>query len=281
MTSSAENAFAAPIFIDQRKFAKTLTESTNVTEVFQRALQEGSARLDDNFKAGQGVTSLLQQRSQMVDFLLQHAWLQCQLSIDDFALIAVGGYGRSELHPFSDIDILILCQSDRVNAQPVQDFITLLWDIGLNLGHSFRTLKQCLALAKSDITVMTNVLESRVLIGNSQLYQDLWNKINKNKIWTGKKFFKAKLEEQRNRHQKFGDIEYDLEPNVKESPGGLRDIQMIHWMVKRYFDIDKLEALYHHNFCTEEEFNSLQQGARFLWKVRYALHLNAGRAQEN
>ncbi len=280
MIPESEEIISAPLFVDTRKFAVDLAASDNKIITFQNALQAGQKRIDEHFLQGEDIGNLLNQRSLLIDFLLQHAWLNCKLNSTNAVLVAVGGYGRAELHPFSDIDILILHELNNGASEAVQQFITLLWDIGLNVGHSFRNIKQCVKLAKEDITVMTNLLESRVLIGNRELYQNLWATIEYKKIWQSPDFIKAKLGEQVNRHQKFGDIEYDLEPNVKESPGGLRDIQMIYWVAKRHFNLKNINELYRHYFATEEELNSLQQGMRFLWKVRYALHLNAGREQD-
>ncbi len=176
----------------------------------------------------------MRKQTWLIDQLLQRAWRN---TIDDpsLSLVAVGGYGRGELLPASDIDLMIL-HKPRLHpdkTQKIQTFLTLLWDIGLEVGHSVRTVKNCYQEARADITVATNLMESRLLAGDEDLFHSMQKATGPSKVWPTRKFFEAKWTEQQQRHRRHGDTEHNLEPNIKESPGGLRDIQMIGWVAKR------------------------------------------------
>ena len=192
-------------------------------------LKSQQAALQQTFYQYKNSAQLLKKNAQLIDVLLKQIWLQANIH-KDVALIAVGGYGRQELFPYSDIDLLILLPSAHDNAlnTQIENMIGLLWDIGLNVGHSVRTLDECVNIATQDVTVQTNLLESRLLIGNLRNYQSFVGAIYQ--LMQPKKFFVAKFKEQDNRHAKFNDTAYSLEPNIKESPGGLRDLHMILWL---------------------------------------------------
>ncbi len=198
------------------------------------------------------------------------------------ALVAVGGYGRSEILPGSDIDLMILLdrKANRDLEQRISGFLTLLWDLGLEVGHSVRSVRDCVAQGKADPTVMTNMIESRLIDGNAKLYAKFERAISPRKLWSSRQFFEAKLEEQRARHQRFNDTAYNLEPNIKEGPGGLRDIQIIGWVAKRHFGAKSLHELVEHGFLTETEYQRLDAGQKLLWRVRFALHRLAGRRED-
>ncbi len=200
----------------------------------------------------------------------------------DAALVAVGGYGRQELQPASDIDILILIDppaDDRL-AEPLGRLVTFLWDIGLEVGHSVRTVEDCVREARDDVTVMTNLLEARLLCGSETLFRRMRAATAPDQIWNSEHFFAAKTQEQRRRWQKYGDTAYNLEPNIKENPGGLRDIQMIGWVAKRHFDAETLHELVDHGFLTETEHQALIGGQTLLWRIRFSLHRLAGRRED-
>ena len=197
------------------------------------------------------------------------------------ALLAVGGYGRSELHPNSDIDILILTADDYTAAdEDIAAFVTALWDTGLDIGHSVRDIPRSVQEALADVTVVTNLLQSRLLIGAESLYTRLRNSIAPDKVWGVADFFVAKRDEQHNRHVKFHGTAYRLEPNLKESPGGLRDIQTIEWLVIRLFGSSDLEALVTDGYLTTPELTELTQGRDYLWRIRYLLHIKSGRKED-
>ncbi len=265
--------------------SQTFTEALNcgksITETYKDVLKKAQQRLDEHFRQGTSTRSLIFARAWLIDQVLLHAWNSFDWKDDDIALIAVGGYGRGELHPHSDIDLLILYKrSVKKHRGNIEQFLTFLWDIGLKVGHSTRSIRQCRDEAKKDITVTTSLIESRTLVGNSELLTNLHKRVSPRKIWSASTFFEAKRHEQQTRHQKYNDTEYNLEPNVKESPGGLRDLQMINWVAKRHFGSDKLHDLVLNNFLNEAEFELLTKAQDYLWKVRYGLHMLAGRPED-
>ncbi|WP_053980288.1 [protein-PII] uridylyltransferase [Marinagarivorans algicola] len=280
MTHSVPIYACQPLCFNQRLFRKNLTRQPLI-KVFKDAIAGINEHLDNRFLEGEDVRSLIAERAHVVDILLHYAWHQNTFD-DDISLIAVGGYGRSELHPKSDVDILILLDdsAETKYSEQLQTFITLCWDIGLDIGSSVRTLSQCVELAKNDITVATNLLDCRRLCGSDALRDQLHTLTNVHHIWPASAFYHAKLQEQIDRHKKHNDSEYNLEPNIKKSPGGLRDIQTIHWVAKRYYGVKTLQQLQNKNFFTEYEYGVLNTCEATLWKIRYALHYVAGRADE-
>lgn len=237
--------------------------------------------LDESFRGGERAGQLLHLRAQCMDALLGAFWDRQDWGSDQPALVAVGGYGRGELHPHSDIDILILLDQDNEgNHPPLEQFLTRLWDIGLKVGHSVRTVRDCVRKARADITVLTNLMESRVLRGPESLMQAVREQTGPDHMWPSADFFKAKLEEQRSRHAKYADTEYNLEPNIKSSPGGLRDLQIIAWIAERHFGVRSLEDMDTGEFLTPDERQMLLRGREFMWRVRYALHMIAGREED-
>ena len=237
--------------------------------------------LDESFRGGERAGQLLHLRAQCMDALLGAFWDRQDWGSDQPALVAVGGYGRGELHPHSDIDILILLDQDNEGSHPpLEQFLTRLWDIGLKVGHSVRTVRDCVRKARADITVLTNLMESRVLRGPESLMQAVREQTGPDHMWPSADFFKAKLEEQRSRHAKYADTEYNLEPNIKSSPGGLRDLQIIAWIAERHFGVRSLEDMDTGEFLTPDERQMLLRGREFMWRVRYALHMIAGREED-
>lgn len=275
-------AFQDKELFDEAHFELELKKQSNPLPVFKEALSNATAVLNQRFKAGRAATELVLARSNIVDTVLIKAWLLFfDKDATDIALLAVGGYGRSELHPSSDVDVQILLKDDEEHHNDtLSQFITFLWDIGLEIGHSVRTLDECVAEARIDITVATNLQEGRLLFGPEKLFNKQRELCAPDKIWTSKDFFQAKLDEQITRHEKYDDTAYNLEPNIKESPGGLRDIQMIGWVAKRHFNLDKLDNLAKDKFLTEQELRSLHEGQAFLWKVRFGLHVITGRRED-
>ena len=227
------------------------------------------------------VSDLLSARADFVDAKLKKLW--CQHHLDEFqiSLVGVGGYGRGELHPQSDVDILLLTQEkiDIELEERISSFITQLWDIKLDIGHSVRSIKECLKQAINDVTVATNLMEMRQISGNETLTQQLLPLLHEDVFWTSEKFFIAKCKEQENRHQQYRGAAYTLEPNLKANPGGLRDIQTIVWVAKRHFLADSLEELVEHNYLYPNEFNELLEAQDYLWRMRFALHFVSGRSE--
>ncbi|SEK82946.1 UTP--GlnB (protein PII) uridylyltransferase, GlnD [Colwellia chukchiensis] len=225
------------------------------------------------------VTSLVAARAHYVDLTLTKLWCQHHLDEYQISLVAVGGYGRRELHPYSDVDILLLTQDEIADelAEKISAFITQLWDVKLDIGHSVRSIKECLNQAIDDVTIATNLLEMRQICGNQALVAQLQPLLIEDIFWTSEKFFIAKRDEQYQRHQQYHGASYTLEPNLKSNPGGLRDIQTIAWVAKRHFMADTLEQLIDHHYLTSNEFFELLECQDYLWRMRCALHFIAGR----
>ena len=267
---------------DSQLFDKSVLDGTGTrVDRFREALQRGERYLNRRFAAGEPVRELINQRAWLVDRLLQCAW-QSHIDSDAMALVAVGGYGRGDLLPASDVDLLLLIKprAQKHLKSGIETFLALLWDTGLEVGHSVRTVSECVREAKSDVTIATNLMEARLVTGNKTLFDVMNARTGPKKIWSSRKFFAAKWKEQQARHHKFHDSEYNLEPNVKEGPGGLRDIQTIGWVAKRHFGAERLRELVAHDFLTQKEYDGLNQGHNFLWQVRYALHVLCGRRED-
>ncbi|MDX1405706.1 MAG: [protein-PII] uridylyltransferase [Woeseiaceae bacterium] len=249
----------------------------------REALAAAGEALHEEFRRGGSVVHLVRQRAALIDLLLTRLWRHHAAGIaESTALVAVGGYGRGELHPYSDIDIMVLGDGalPKQADAALSGFFTALWDVGLEVGHSVRSIEQCREESAADITVTTTLLEARLLDGPPALFERMKQVISTAEIWPSNRFFEAKRAEQRARHHRYGDTAYNLEPNVKGSPGGLRDIQMIGWVAKRHFGVSRLDELVAHNFLTPGQLRILTDGEEFLWRVRYALHLVTGRRED-
>ncbi|MDD3517254.1 MAG: [protein-PII] uridylyltransferase [Chromatiales bacterium] len=260
----------------------TLEHGTDI-QGYTECLARADAALGEAFQSGRDVDDLVRGRAAVIDRLLIAAWRGFGLVPQPcLSLVAVGGYGRGELHPGSDVDILILhCRPlTTVQEEQVSRLVTFLWDIGLHPGHSVRTIDTCLQEAAADVTVATNLMESRLLAGDEDLYARMKAQTGPATLWPAREFFAAKLAEQKARHHRFGDTAYRLEPNLKEGPGGLRDIQMVGWVTKRHFGASSLHELVEHDFLTEDEYETLMHGQAFLWRVRFALHFITQRRED-
>jgi [protein-PII] uridylyltransferase len=274
---------AAAVFSARKVRARLRAEGQKPVVVFRATLDWGRERLTSLFHEGAASDSLVHARAHLVDEVLQQAWLQfLPEQPAGLSLIAVGGYGRGELLPHSDIDLLVLHEEHALeaNKSALEGFFAFLWDIGLEVGSGVRTVVECTALAAQDITVITNLIEARPLCGDGSLYTALQAALEPERMWPVDAFFRAKLEEQRRRYAKYDDTGYKLEPNVKESPGGLRDIHTVAWVAKRHFNALTLTELRHRGFLSKQECDELFAGQDFLWRVRFALHMITGRHED-
>jgi [protein-PII] uridylyltransferase len=252
------------------------------TRFFRDSLKQGQAYIQQLFDQGTDIVDLIHQRAYFVDQVLAQLWSQHIPNDNRMSLLAVGGYGRGELHPYSDIDLLVLLE-DSISKHPpesLSQFLTQLWDIGLEIGHSVRTINECRQQAEQDITIATNLLETRLLCGDNALFISLQQLTVTNKTWNEKQFYQNKLDEQKQRHLKYNDTPNNLEPNLKESPGGLRDLHVISWIAQQHFSVSNLQGLHEKGFLASNEYEILDQAQRFLWRVRFVLHMLAGRQQE-
>jgi [protein-PII] uridylyltransferase len=243
----------------------------------------GNAALRQRFIDGQPAGELIRDRARLLDAVVTAAWHETAAGrLPDAALVAVGGYGRGELHPCSDVDLLVLIPDGQqaVAAEAVPPFVTLLWDAGIEIRQSVRTTAECREDARADLTVMTTLMESRLILGPDPLYRAMESATAPDQVWPDRDFFAGKIREQEARHHRYDDTAYNLEPDVKGSPGGLRDIHTIGWVARRHFGSGDLEALVRQNFLTAPELRLLLQGREFLWRIRFALHLLTGRHED-
>jgi [protein-PII] uridylyltransferase len=277
----------APLAAAPWPFLATLPASLEANgdpvAAFRNALAEGDASLKARFADDEPVEGLVRDRARVVDVVLRSAWrLHVGAHSSEVNLIAVGGYGRGELHPCSDIDVLILLPKSAVTEAEagIERFLAFLWDIGLEVGHAVRTIDDCQRESAADVSVATTFIEARLLSGPDHLFQSMRRALAQDKVWSSQAFFEAKVAEQQARHHRYHDTGYNLEPNVKASPGGLRDIQTIGWVAKRHFGADTLDELIGHGFLTAAELRKLRQAQAFLWKVRFALHTLTGRRED-
>ena len=265
------------------EFTRLIQASPNdAVKDLRQALSDRSHALKTRFEQGDTVTDLLRARAATVDGVIVAAWSHFLGQPSNCALIAVGGYGRGELHPYSDIDLMILAPDGGVDpeAEPIGRFLTFLWDIGLEVGHSVRNLADCDKESRENVQTLTTLLESRLLDGPPVLYEQLKAVLASDHLWPPADFFRAKVREQNERHHRYHDTAYNLEPNVKGSPGGLRDIQMISWLGLRQLGSGHLDDLLRAGFLTDGQLRLIKSGREFLWRVRFALHMITGRRED-
>lgn len=257
----------------------------SVAAEFSRHLADDLATLDQELQRrlqqGESIVRLLRRRAIGVARVLRRAWHEFLPRQPGLAMMAVGGSGRGELHPYSDADLLILADN-RVDLpeQALGQLFNCLWDSGLILGHSVRRLSETMDDARDDVMFLTNLMEASWLAGDRGLLQQLRDGIAPDVMWPPAEYCQAKLLEQEQRHERFHDTAYNLEPNIKEAPGGLRDLQMMIWVALRHFGDKPIEALVSHGLLTEQESRDLFEARDFLWEIRWRLHQLAGRAEE-
>jgi len=249
---------------------------------YRNLLASANEALKQRFLAAAPVELLVADRARLIDRVIVSAWNYFHGAKNtNIALVAVGGYGRGELHPGSDIDLLMLTgRNIRKSQDAIANFLAFLWDIGLEIGHSTRTVAESKSACKNDVTIATTLMESRLLYGPEKLYTKLKKAIAPPDVWPARAFFEAKLKEQHIRHLKYDDTAYNLEPNIKGSPGGLRDIQIILWVTNRHFQTSDLNSLVEKGFLTDAQLRILIQGRKFLWRIRFALHMLTGRRED-
>jgi [protein-PII] uridylyltransferase len=260
-----------------------LAAAGHAADAFRTELSDAHAELAERFRADESVETLVHARADLIDAVLREVWRsKIPAGYERWTLAAVGGYGRGELHPQSDVDILILVPAipDEAARGVVERIVTFLWDINLEVGHSVRTVEQCAEESAADVGVMTTLIESRLLAGDENLLVRMRAAVSADRVWPVNEYFEAKVAEQQERHLKANDTAYNLEPNVKTGPGGLRDIQTIAWVAKRHFGASSLDELMTHGFLSFTELRKLKQAQSFLWKVRFGLHMLTNRRED-
>jgi [protein-PII] uridylyltransferase len=263
-----------------------------VLEILKEALAEGRAEVRRRFEAGIGGPAAARALCYVIDQLVRVLHDDTAERVypapnptlsEHLAVVAVGGYGRGELAPFSDIDLLFLLpykQTPR-GEQVVEHMLYLLWDLGLKVGHATRSVDECIRTAKSDVTVRTALLESRYVWGKQDLYLELKRRFLAEVLTgTARDFVEAKLAERDVRHAKVGDSRYVLEPNIKEGKGGLRDLQTLFWLARYVYQADDLDGIVERGILTSEEAAKCLKAQNFLWTLRFHLHYLSGRPEE-
>ncbi len=231
------------------------------------------------FEAAHKPEKLLTSLRQIVDRILAQAWRDSRMPANS-TLVAVGGYGRGELFPHSDVDVLVLLEAapDAALQTRLEELVQLFWDVGLEIGHSIRTVAECLTESAADITVQTSLLEARFITGNRKLFHSLCEQFKA--ALDPQAFFEAKTLEMRQRHVKYEDTPYSLEPNCKESPGGLRDLQVILWVAKAAGLGESWRQLAQRGLITSTEALQLMRTERIFKDIRIRLHLHTGRRED-
>ncbi|UYK68606.1 [protein-PII] uridylyltransferase [Xanthomonas sacchari] len=245
----------------------------------RQLLAQTDARLSKRFDQGDDIDRLLALRARALDQLIRHAWSRCVPREAGLALFAVGGYGRGELFPRSDIDLLVFGDLDPACEPALARLFPLLWDAGVPVSHAVRSAAQCTA-ACADQTVLTALIEARPLQADAAAKAALAAAIAPQRVWPPREFFMAKREELQARHQRFGDTADNLEPDIKDGPGGLRDLHTLGWMALRAFGVRDLEPLIGLGHVGGDEAAALRRERRELARLRYGLHLVANRPEE-
>ena len=255
-----------------------LKENKNSPKEF---LQKKSLILKANLNKN-NILNILNARSNINDALILYTSEKFNISNDEISLIAVGGYGRKEFYPKSDTDLLILINDQKKDQHKknISHFLAYLWDIGIEVSHSTRTIKECITEGSRDISIATTLLESRYISGSKKMFENLIKTIDESKsFWSNKDFYQEKVDEQIKRHLQFNNTAYNLEPDIKNGPGSLRDLHTIFWLCKKFLGIDQIEELLNHNILTEKQLQQLINSRNFLSLIRYSLHSETKRAE--
>jgi len=258
--------------------AALLPALPNPLNHWRALLKDGQARLRHTFEQDKNPARLLRSHSHLVDGILREIWAQSGLP-PEITLIAVGGYGRGELYPQSDVDILILTPEETpVAISSLEAIVSLFWDVGLAIGHSVRTLQQCRDEAAMDVTVQTNLLEARWLAGSRKACKQLQLEVQR--ITDPQHFFLQKQKEQLQRHARFNDTSHNLEPNIKESPGGLRDLHHVLWIARSVNIQPSWMGLVKAGLLSRVEAQQIQRHEKLLQSLRIRLHYLSQRRED-
>lgn len=233
------------------------------------------------FQEGEDASALARRRAEIVDRIVVHVWGACLGDIAAGALFAVGGFGRGMLFPRSDVDLLALVgETSPALNRALEHFFACLWDIGLKPGHAVRTVEQCRELAARDASVFTSLLDARRLAGWPILSDDLRGILDDPELWPPRAYLTARLAERDARHARYDDTAQNLEPNLKDGPGGLRTLDALRWLGRRLAAAPDFDAMVAEGLLEPVEAARLTRAEETLRRYRYALHLEAGRAEE-
>jgi len=259
------------------------TNKVVLLEICRKWLMVETEILKAEFFATGKVINLLARQTKLVDTLISSLYLLISEPKDKISVIAVGGYGRAEMFPYSDVDLLFLYDqaSEAEATKVVESLLYILWDLGFKVGQSHRTINEAIELARNDITIRSNLLDSRCIIGDKKLFEEFCDRFYSETI-QGKvaEFIDAKLTERDIRHVRFGDSRYMLEPNVKEGKGGLRDSHTLWWLAKAAYSLQNKSDLVERGLVSREEYRAFEQARIFLCRVRAYLHYIANRPED-
>ncbi len=263
-----------------------------LVDLLKETVQSGYGEVERRFEAGGAPTEVLRANAFLIDQLVKIIFDFAETYVypvsnptkaERLGMVAVGGYGRAELAPFSDIDLMFLLpyKQTPLGEQMVEFMLYLLWDLGLKVGHSTRSIDECLRLARRDVTIRTSLLDARWLWGSQELFVEFKRRFHDELVaGSGAQFVEAKLAERDARHDRMGDARYVVEPNVKDGKGGLRDLQTLYWLAKYLYPVETVGDLIAHGLFTEQDVRRFETAQEFLWTVRCRLHYHAGRADE-
>ncbi|AMP89634.1 [protein-PII] uridylyltransferase [Legionella pneumophila] len=255
----------------------------NDNRIIKNTIKQFKEKLCKDFSQKANITSITRKLAVFIDAILIQLFIKNKLHMgDNFCLLALGSYGRRELQLHSDIDLLILHTEkvSNIQLQRAQKFIQDCWDVGLEVSHQITTVSSCANLASQDLSVISTIMDMFLLCGHGALMEELIYQTHTLHMWPSHQYFFAKLQEQQNRYAKYGETAYNLEPNIKNGPGGLRDLQILLSISKRHFKIKKLAEGISYGFITDKEYEELKYCQNFLWRVRFALHMLAGKPEE-
>ena len=284
MTRAADTPPTAPA-VELPRLAPTVARS-GVSGPARLALRQWlgdtDRRIEDAYRNGACAIELARARSDAIERIVAHVWTACIGESTTTALYASGGFGRGAMFPFSDVDLLVLCTTPPRGSgvRALESFFTLLWDLGLKPGHAVRTLAECRELAAQDATIYTSLLDARRIAGAPALDSGLAELLADDCVWPPETYLVAKQADRLHRHARFGDTAYNLEPNLKDGPGGLRDAQTMLWLGRRLFDAPTFAELAQQNLISPNEAASAESAQALLERIRFSLHLAAGRAEE-
>ncbi|MGA9826712.1 MAG: [protein-PII] uridylyltransferase, partial [Rhodanobacteraceae bacterium] len=256
--------------------------STEARLALRQLLGDVDRRLAVEFRRGTPAAGLTRERARTIESVLTHVLAACLGEARGIALFAVGGFGRGFLFPYSDVDLLLLAEPAAAvgNRRAIESFFACLWDLGVNPSHALRDPEQCRALAAADVSVFTSLVDARLLAGDVALAKALDQLIADPELWPPARFLAAKRDEQAERHARFDDTAHNLEPNIKEGPGGLRSLDLLRWLGRRIADAGDFNTMVARGLLDPAERAQLADSEATLHQYRYALHMAAGRAEE-
>ena len=255
--------------------------SAEARQALRQLLGDVDRALATAFRDGADASALARRRGESVARIVAHVWTACLGEVTGAALFAVGGFGRGLLFPYSDVDLLALVQApESARLRALEQFFATLWDIGLKVGHAVRDPAQCRALAARDASVFTSLLDAHRLAGDPSFEARLRAIVEDPGLWPPQAYLAARLTERDARHARFDDTAYNLEPNLKDGPGGLRTLDSLRWMGRRLAHANDLSDMVVEGLLDPAEQAVLEQSETVLRRYRYALHLEAGRPEE-